>query len=438
MNLGNILKRKENFSQAQVQKTVLPNGLKIITEEIPHVHSVSVGIWVEAGSRDECPEENGICHFVEHMLFKGTKRRSARQIAKEIDAVGGVLNAFTSKEFSSFYAKVLAEHLSVALDLLFDLYFNSVFSPQELEKERQVIIQEINMVEDSPDDYIHDLFSESFWPRHPLGFPILGRIETISHMNRQKLKDFFLHNYLSWQPIIAAAGKLEHEALVQAVKNLLDSKKFQPKKRRTTPPRPHPTIQVKEKKLEQIHFILGTRGLAVGDPQRYVFSILNTILGGGMSSRLFQEVREKRGLAYAVYSFISSFLDSGILGIYAGTGDNALRRVIQITLREMRKLTEDLPKPKELQSAKEQLKGNLLLSLESTDSRMNRLAKSEIYFHRFINIEEIIEGIEKVTAEEVSRLAQKIFNPDFLSLTVLGPVNKNSIPLDLFYTGLRK
>ncbi len=431
MQKRNLFRDERSLFPFQVQKTILPNGLKIITEEIPSVHSVSVGIWVEAGSRDEGREENGISHFVEHMLFKGTKRRSARQIAKEIDAVGGILNAFTSKEFSSFYAKVLAEHLSVALDILFDLYFNSVFSPAELEKERQVIIQEINMVEDSPDDYIHDLFSEFFWPRHPLGLPILGRVETISRLNRQKLRKFFLKNYLSFQPIIAAAGKLKHEELVQAVQNYLGQRKFQPKKRHLSPPRPQAHIQVKEKRLEQVHLILGTKGLAVSHPERYVFSVLNTILGGGMSSRLFQEIREKRGLAYSVYSFISSFFDSGILGIYVGTGDNALNRVLQILLREIKNLTEDYPKPKELASAKEQLKGNLLLSLESTDSRMNRLAKSEIYFKRFIKVEEIIEGIEKVKAEEVSALAKKLFNPEFLSLTVLGPVKKEQIPAHL-------
>ncbi|MGQ9694304.1 MAG: M16 family metallopeptidase [Thermodesulfobacteriota bacterium] len=438
MQKGNLFQEEKGLSPSQVQKTILPNGLKIITEEIPSVHSVSVGIWVEAGSRDEEIEENGISHFVEHMLFKGTKGRSARQIAKEIDAVGGILNAFTSKEFSSFYTKVLAEHLSVALDILFDLYFNSVFSPAELEKERQVIIQEISMVEDSPDDYIHDLFNESFWPRHPLGCPILGRVETISRMNRQKLRKFFLKNYLSFQPIIAAAGKLKHEELVQVVQDYLGENKFQPKKRQKSPPRPHPHIQVKEKPLEQVHLILGTKGLAVSHPERYVFSVLNTILGGGMSSRLFQEIRERRGLAYSVYSFISSFYDSGLLGIYVGTGDNALNRVLQILLREIKKITEDFPKPKELAAAKEQLKGNLLLSLESTDSRMNRLAKSEIYFKRFIKVEEIIEGIERVKAEEVSALAKKIFNSEFLSLTVLGPVTKEQIPAYLLDSGWPK
>jgi predicted Zn-dependent peptidase len=417
-----------------IEKTVLPNGIQVVTEEIPSVHSVSVGVWVEAGSRDERGQENGIAHFIEHMLFKGTRRRSARQIAKEIDAVGGILNAFTSKEFSSFYAKVMAEHLPVALDLLFDLYLNSLFATEELEKERQVIVQEINMVEDTPDEYIHDLFSQSFWPRHPLGAPILGRLDTISLMDRRALQDFFSRHYLQIPPIIVAAGRLKHEDLLRPVQKVLRKIRPQPKKKKNRPPRPHPQIQVKNRQLEQVHLLLGTQGLAAVHPRRYVFTVLNTILGGGMSSRLFQEVREKRGWAYSVYSFVSSFMDSGLLGVYAGTGDRTLGRVLQVISREMTKLAEKAIRPKELRSAKDQLKGNLLLSLESTDSRMSRLAKNEIFFHRFISTEEIIEGIENVSAEQIRSLAQEIFRPDSLSLTVLGPVTEKSIPPTLLTT----
>lgn len=411
-----------------VKKTTLENGIRVITEEIPNVHSVSVGIWVEAGSRDEGREQNGISHFIEHMLFKGTKRRSARQIAREIDSVGGVLNAFTSKEFSSFYAKVLAEHFPVALDLLFDLYLNSTISADELEKERQVIIQEINMVEDTPDEYIHDLFSESFWPRHPLGLPILGRLETIGRMKRAELREFFTQNYLSVQPILVAAGKLKHEDLLHPVERVLGKIHPHPKRHLNRPPRPHPRVLVKNKKLEQVHVLLGTQGFAATHPKRYVFSILNTIFGGGMSSRLFQEIREDRGLAYSVYSFLSSFRDSGMLGVYVGTGEKTLAPVLRIIHREMKKLSEEPVRPKELRSAKEQLKGNLLLSLENTDSRMGRLAKGEIYFERYIPTEEIIEGIEQVTSEGVAELAQHLFRPGSLSLTVLGGVEEKDIP----------
>lgn len=415
-----------------IEKTTLENGIKVITEEIPHVHSVSVGIWVQAGSRDEPREENGISHFIEHMLFKGTKRRSARQIAKEIDAVGGILNAFTSKEFSSFYAKVLSEHLPVALDLLFDLFLNSLFSADELEKERQVIVQEISMVEDTPDEYIYDLFNQSFWPRHPLGLPILGRLETISRMNRKKLMEFFHRQYLDVQPILVAAGNLKHENLLKPVREALGKMRPRPKKRQSHPPRPHPRLLVKNKKLEQVHLLLGTEGLSVTHAQRFTAAVLNTVLGGGMSSRLFQEVREKRGLAYSIYSYLSSFLDSGLLGVYVGTGEKTVSRVLQTILREMKKLTDDSLKPKELRAAQEQLKGNLLLSLESTDNRMSRLAKNELYFNRYISTEEIIEGIEKVASDEVNALAQQLLRPESLSLTALGPVTKEAIPPDLF------
>lgn len=414
-----------------ITKTTLKNGIQVITEEIPNVHSVSIGIWVEAGSRDENREENGISHFIEHMLFKGTKRRSARQIAKEIDSVGGVLNAFTSKEFSSFYAKVLSEHFPVALDLLFDLYLNSTFSSEEMEKERQVIVQEISMVEDTPDEYIHDLFSASFWPRHPLGFPILGRLETIGQMNRARLREFFVHNYLEVKPILVAAGKLKHEDLLHPVEEMLGKVRPRPRRRLSRPPHPHAQIFVKNRQLEQVHLVLGTQGFSATHPKRYVFSVLNTIFGGGMSSRLFQEIREDRGLAYSVYSFLSSFKDSGMLGVYVGTGENTLSAVLKIILREMKKLTEGSLKPKELRSAKEQLKGNLLLSLESTDSRMGRLAKSQIYFDRFIPTEEIIAGIEQVTVDEVVDLTRQLFQPGSLSLTVLGPVTEKDIPRGL-------
>lgn len=415
-----------------VQKTVLSNGIRVITEEMPHVHSVSVGIWVQIGSRCESREENGICHFIEHMLFKGTQRRSAQQIAKEIDAVGGILNAFTSKEFSSFYAKVLAEHLPVAIDLLFDLFLNSRFSEEEIERERQVILQEISMVEDTPDEYIHELFNQSFWPRHPLGFPILGSPRNISRIDRKKLMDFFRRHFLGEMPIIVAAGKLKHDQILAPVEKTLGRLRPQPQKKKDSPPRAHPHIFVKPKQLEQVHLLLGTQGLSARDPQRYAFSVLNTILGGGMSSRLFQEVREKRGLAYSVYSFTSAFLDSGLLGIYVGTGEKMVPRVLRVIRREMEKISENSLRGKEIQAAKEQLKGNLLLSLENTDSRASRLAKNEIFFGRYVPTEEIINGIEKVRAEEVQALARQIFSPQALSLTALGPIPEESIPREIF------
>jgi len=305
---------------------------------------------------------------------------------------------------------------------------NSTFSAEEMEKERQVIVQEINMVEDTPDEYIHDLFNESFWPRHPLGFPILGRLETIEGLSRTRIKNFFVENYLRVQPIFVAAGKLKHEDLLKPVEQALGRIRLRTKENHRRPPKAHPQVYVKNKPLEQVHLVLGSQGFSATHPRRYAFSVLNTIFGGGMSSRLFQEVRENRGLAYSVYSFLSSFKDSGMIGVYVGTGENNFSSVLKIIRREMKKLAEDSLKSKELRSAKEQLKGNLLLSLESTDSRMGRLAKSEIYFHRFISTEEIIEGIESVSAEEVAELAQQVFQRNSQSLTVLGPVTEKNVP----------
>lgn len=418
---------------AMIQKTTLENGIQVLTEEIPHVHSVSVGLWVKTGSRDERNGENGIAHFIEHMLFKGTRRRSARQIAFEIDAVGGVLNAFTSKEYSSFYAKVLTAHLPLALDLLFDLYLNSRFSPEELEKERQVIVQEINMVEDTPDEYIHDLFNQSFWPKNPLGLPILGRVETISRLSRTELLEFFRRHYLEAPPIVVAAGNLRHDQLLQPVEKALGKVPLREKRRRGRPPQPHPNhLQVNTKKLEQVHLVLGAPGLPVVHPRRYALFALNTVLGGGMSSRLFQEIREKRGLAYSVYSFLSSYLDSGLLGIYVGTGESTLQRVLKLVRRELQRLAETPLKRAELRSTLEQLKGNLLLSLESTDSRMSRLAKSEMYFGRMVEVEEIIAGLDQVTGEEVNSLARQLFQPGSFSLAALGPISPEAIPDGLF------
>lgn len=415
-----------------VRKTTLDNGIRVITEEIPHVHSVSVGIWVKTGSRDETEEENGISHFIEHMLFKGTKRRSAQQIAKEIDSVGGILNAFTGKEFSSFYAKVLAQHLPVALDLLFDLFLNSRFAEEEIERERRVIFQEISMVEDTPDEYIHDLFNQSFWPRHSLGRPILGSIQTISRMDQKGLLAFFDKHYVGQMPLLVAAGNLKHDELLRSIGKVLGGLRPQGSKKNGPPPRPQAHLLVKNKKLEQVHILVGTRGFSARHPKRYALSVLNAVLGGGMSSRLFQEVREKRGLAYSVYSFVSTFLDSGMLGIYVGTGEKTVARVLRVIRNEMEKMGETLIRPKEIKAAKEQLKGNLLLSLENTDSRVSRLAKSEMYFGRIIPIQEIIEGIDQVTADEVRTLAEQIFRPGALSLTALGPVTEDGIPRGIF------
>ena len=407
------------------RKTVLDNGIKIITEKLPYFQSITFGIWVMTGSRHENKEENGISHFIEHMLFKGTEKRGASDIAREIDSVGGILNAFTSKEYTCLYVKVLDRHLDLAIDLLLDIFLNSNFKPEEAERERGVILQEIRMVEDTPDENIQDMFSQSFFKDHPLSYPILGSLHSVRRISRKKLLSCFTGSY--HQPshiIVSAAGKIEHEKLVDKVASVLASFPHE----ELTPPEnsfhPSAVFFIRPKKLEQVHICLGTKGLSQVHPSRFTSYLLNTILGGGMSSRLFQEIREKRGLAYTVYSYQSSYRDTGLFNIYMGVGEDTAEQAISLVIQELKRLKEEPVTDAELLAAKEQLKGNLLLASENTDNRMTRLAKSEIYFNKFVTIEDVLKNIDKTTSEAVGNLAREIFNSEYLSLAVLGPVNK--------------
>ena len=407
------------------RKTVLDNGIKIITEKLPYFQSVTFGIWVTTGSRHENKEENGISHFIEHMLFKGTEKRGVLDIAKEIDSVGGILNAFTSREYTCLYVKVLDRHLDLAIDLLLDIFLNSNFKPEEVERERGVILQEIRMVEDTPDENIQDLFSQSFFKDHPLSYSILGSLHSVRRISRKKLLSCFASSY--HQPsriIVSAAGKIEHEKLVDKVASVLASFPHE----ELTPPEnsfhPSAVFFIRPKKLEQVHLCLGTKGLSQVHPSRFTSYLLNAILGGGMSSRLFQEIREKRGLAYTVYSYQSSYRDTGLFTIYMGVGEDSAEQAISLVIQELKRLREEPVPDAELQAAKEQLKGNLLLASENTDNRMTRLAKSEICFNKFVTIQEVLKNIDKTTSEEVGNLAREIFNSEYLSLAVLGPVNK--------------
>ena len=409
------------------RKTVLDNGIKIITEKLPYFQSITFGIWVMTGSRHENKEENGISHFIEHMLFKGTEKRGASDIAREIDSVGGILNAFTSKEYTCLYVKVLDRHLDLAIDLLLDIFLNSNFKPEEAERERGVILQEIRMVEDTPDENIQDMFSQSFFKDHPLSYPILGSLHSVRRISRKKLLSCFTGSY--HQPshiIVSAAGKIEHEKLVDKVASVLASFPHE----ELTPPEnsfhPSAVFFIRPKKLEQVHICLGTKGLSQVHPSRFTSYLLNTILGGGMSSRLFQEIREKRGLAYTVYSYQSSYRDTGLFNIYMGVGEDSAEQAISLVIQELKRLREEPVPGAELQAAKEQLKGNLLLASENTDNRMTRLAKSEICFNKFVTIQEVLKNIDKTTSEEVGNLAREIFNSEYLSLAVLGPVNKKN------------
>ncbi|MBI5249224.1 MAG: insulinase family protein [Desulfomonile tiedjei] len=410
------------------QKTTLDNGVRVITETVPYVQSISMGIWVHSGSRYERPEVNGICHFIEHMLFKGTDKRSAFTIAKEIDSVGGVLNAFTSKELTSFYCRVLSENTELAVDLLADIFLNASFPDDEIEREKQVVCQEIHQLEDSPEDLVHEILGIRFWRDDPLGQPILGTIPNIVKLDRNTLVGFKNQYYTPDETLICAAGKLEHDAFVQLVerhtgkfpRSKADVYKIQPKS--------DASAHVEERDLEQVHVCIGMDGPSAVDPRRHAGYILNAVLGGGMSSRLFQEVREKRGLAYAVYSFLSSFSDTGIFGIYAGCDPERLQELLNIMGKETLELSRSITAD-DVSTAKSQIKGNIILAMESTDSRMNRLAKGEYYFGRRVGVDEILAALEAVTLDELRETADWMINEGRYTIVAVGPVGKDT---DLF------
>ncbi len=405
------------------EKTVLSNGVKIITEAIPYLKSVSIGVWVTTGSRDEQPHENGLSHFIEHLLFKGTERRTAFDIAKEIDSVGGTLNAFTGREYTCFYAKVIDKHLPLAIDLLSDIFLHSLMDEKDIERERMVILQEIKMVEDTPDDYVHDLFNRICWGEHPLGFPICGTAERVESFHREQIEQFFRTHYQPDRIIICAAGNLYHQEVVDLIEATFGQipKTNRPRERKK--PLSISTIHISQRDLEQVHFCLGTQGLSYNHSLRFASYILNTILGGGMSSRLFQEIRENRGLAYSVYSYLPTYIDTGLCVVYAGTDQRSFNEVLHLILKEFHRLKEEPFKNGELEIAKAQLKGNLLLSLESSDNLMTRLAKNEIYFETYLTVESILKGIDEVNEEMVKNLACHLFDEKYFCLTVLGPMD---------------
>jgi predicted Zn-dependent peptidase len=405
------------------RKTVLSNGIKVITEEIPYLKSVSIGLWVTTGSRDERPHENGISHFIEHLLFKGTERRTALDIAKEIDSVGGTLNAFTGREYTCFYAKVIDKNLRLAMDLLSDIFLHSLLDEKDVEKERMVILQEIKMVEDTPDDYVHDLFNRTCWGDHPLGFPICGTVDRVQSFTRNQIEEFFRTHYQSDRIIVCAAGNLRHQEVVDLTEATFGRMPKASQTRERVKPLSISTTRISKRDLEQVHFCLGTHGLHYNHSLRFASYVLNTILGGGMSSRLFQEIRENRGLAYSVYSYLPTYIDTGLVVVYAGTDQNSFEEAFELILKEFRKLKSEPFKNGELKIAKEQLKGNLLLSLESSDNLMTRLAKNEIYFEAYQTVESILKGIDEVDEQMVKQLASHLFDEQHFCLTVLGPMD---------------
>ena len=432
---------------SKIYKTQLKNGLKIITEEMPDIQSASIGIWVNIGSRNEDGKRNGISHFIEHLLFKGTEKRTALDIAREIESVGGVLNAFTGRENTCFYAKVLSKDIPLAVDLLSDIFLNSKFDKQELEKERAVILQEIKMVEDTPDDLIHDIFARTFWKGHPLGMPVLGNLQTINSIKRDDVVSYYRGSYLPHAVIITAAGNIKHKRLLKLLKpfekmpisqSQIQNPKLVPRikcgagsasfKQGSEIPKPYPGITLKQSNLKQVHLCLGTPSPNQTHPDRYKIYLLNTLLGGGMGSRLFQEIREKRGLAYSVYSYLNLCLDVGSLVVYAGTAPDTFGKVVELILKELSAFSKKEAAKEELKSAKEQLKGSMLLGLETSESRMTKLARDEIYFKRTITLKEIIGGIDKVTPKDIRKLAKDIFNPGKITLAAIGRIKGEDIP----------
>ena len=415
----------------EYQKTILPNGIRLVSERIPHVRSVAVGVWVDTGSRHEPPPKSGVSHFIEHLVFKGTETRSAEEVAKAVDSVGGQMDAFTTKEHTCFYVTVLDRHLPLAADLLSDILLHPLFAADDIERERSVVLQEFRMVEDTPDDLIHDLFAERVWAGHPLGRPILGDRKIILEMAREKILAHFVEEYGPGRITIAAAGQLEHAQLVDLFgKCFVDFRRPFAPRNGETPPRLTPRVELIDKPLEQVHFVVGGPGLRQDAPDRYVLYLLNTIVGGSMSSRLFQEVRERQGLVYSIYSGNAAFRDCGLFYIYAGTEPAQFPKVLRLVMQELRKLKLEGVTADELARAKEHLKGSLMLSLESTSSRMTRLAKQELYFGQYFTLDEILAAVDRVTLEEIQKLIGDLLDHAPLSLVALGPAGAKPLPQD--------
>jgi len=414
-----------------IRRQRLPNGLTIITEQMAHIRSASIGIWLETGSRDEDPESNGISHFIEHMVFKGTEHRTAEEIAREVDSIGGNLDAFTAKECICFNVKVLDEHVPTALDILSDLVLHPVFAAADIVRERGVIMEEIKMDEDNPDYLVHEIFTQNFWKDHPLGKPILGTKETVKRFEREVVLDAYKHRFSPGNIIVAAAGNLNHDEFVGLVTRHFEHMKPMNNGFHSSTPKIASRITLRNKKaLEQVQLCMGVPAHPIAHEKRHAGYILNTLLGGGMSSRLFQNIRERQGLAYSIYSDLNPYRDTGCLAVYAGTSLASAGKVVQSVVSEFRKLkTEPVP-DEELRRSKAQLKGSLMLSLESSTARMSNLARQEMYFDRFYDLDELIQKIEAVTVEDLTELANGFFRTEAVAVTALGNLNGLKISRD--------
>lgn len=408
---------------ASEERIVYGNGVRLLMEPHPLVRSVCIGVWVNAGAVFETPENNGVSHFLEHLLFKGTTRRSAFEIAESIDAVGGQINAFSSKEFTCFFVKVRDEHGLLGIDILADMIRDSLFDATEIEKERNVIIEEIKMYEDAPDEIIHDVFTGSLFRCSTIGYPILGSLETIRNLPREKIIDYFRRMYSGPNVIVTVSGRFDRDAMIDAVGESFGELSPRPAEHCFAEV-PVPCFEhvIREKSIEQVHMIAGTTATPEMDEDRYKISVLSTLLGGGMSSRLFQEIREERGLAYSVFSYTNRFRCAGLFAVYAGCALTEAEHVLGLILQELARLRREPVPDRELERAKEQMKGNIILGLESTNARMNRLGRNELYFRRQIPVDEILARIDAVTVDDLLAMAHRHFCRERLALTVIGPI----------------
>jgi len=407
-----------------IRRHVLPNGLTVITEQMSHIRSVSIGIWLKSGSRDEDSEWNGISHFIEHMVFKGTETRCAEAIARQVDSIGGNMDAFTAKECICFNIKVLDEHLPIAMEVLSDLVLHPVFDASDIAKERGVILEEIKMDQDNPDYLVHEIFTQSFWKDHALGRPILGTRDTVRKFERPVVSRFYGHHFAPGNLIVAAAGNLDHDKFVELVARHFEHVKPGENGLHSPAPKTFSRINLRNKKaLEQVQICIGVPSHPIAHEQRHASYILNTLLGGGMSSRLFQNVRERQGLAYSIYSDLNPYRDTGSMCVYAGTSRESAIKVVECVVAEFRNLKATLVPEEELRRSQDQLKGSLMLSLESSTARMSNLARQEMYFDRFYSLDELIERIEAVTADDLQQAANEFFTTDQIAVTILGNLN---------------
>jgi predicted Zn-dependent peptidase len=414
-----------------IRRKVLPHGLTVITEQMQHIRSASIGIWLGTGSRDEDSESNGISHFIEHMVFKGTKHRTAEEIARQVDSIGGNMDAFTAKECICFNVKVLDEHVPVALDILADLVLHPTFDAEDITRERGVILEEIKMDEDNPDYLVHEIFTQNFWKDHPLGKPILGTKETVKRFQRQTVFDTYAHRFAPGNIIVSAAGNLDHDKFVELVSKHFEH--IKPAKNGFHSPQPEIVSRIilrNKKALEQVQLCLGVPCHPIAHEKRHAGYVLNTLLGGGMSSRLFQNIRERQGLAYSIYSDLNPYRDTGCMAVYAGTSLASAAKVVQSVVSEFRKLKQEAVSDEELKRSKDQLKGSLMLSLESSTARMSNLARQEMYFDRFYDLDELIEKIEAVTAADLQDLANEFFQTERVAMAALGNLHGLKITRD--------